>query len=52
MWLSRKEANRAREASLEGDTAWHERHLALYKADSAAFKEVPMGENHEEGQDV
>ena len=52
MWLSRKEGNRAYRASLEGDTAWYERHLALYRAHSAAFKAVPIGENPEEDPDV
>ena len=54
MWPSRasEASNRAYQASLEGDKAWHERHLALYHAHDAAHKAAPIGENPEEDPDV
>ena len=53
MWLSRKEGNRAYEASLEGgNSPWNKRHLSLYNAHSAAYKRVPIGENPEEDPEV
>ena len=53
MWLSRREGIRAYEASLEGgNSPWNKRHLALYKAHSAAYRRVPIGENPEDDPDV